>query len=339
MNKKLLFALLLGFILRGYDAQAQDPVFSQFYASPLQLNPAFAGSAMAPFIALNYRMQYPGFSGGPAYSTFAASFDQHLKGLNSGIGFSLMTDDAGQGILKKTYASAHYSYKVDINKQLSTRIGIEAGFIQSNLNWDKLVFGDQLDAINGPTNPDGSVRPSSEIRPEKTNNTLFDISTGILVYGAGFHGGLVAKHLATPNEGFLNVNQNLKIGLPMRLTAHAGYEFTLKKATRYSPSNFIAPTVMFVKQGDFAQLMVGTYAGLGPIIVGGWYRHAYTNPESVVLMMGFKQDYFKIGYSFDYTIGSLSGRTAGSHEISLTLNLDPGAGKRVDISDCFQIFR
>ena len=339
MTKKLLLMLTLGFILRGYQVQAQDPVFSQFYASPLQLNPAFAGSAMAPFIALNYRMQYPGFNNGAAYSTFAASFDQHLKGLNSGIGLSLMTDDAGQGILKKTYASGHYSYKVDINKKISARMGIEAGFIQSNLDWDKLVFPDQLDPITGSQNPDGSIRPSAEMRPAKTNNTLFDISTGFLVYGAGFHGGIVAKHLATPNEGFLNANQNLKIGLPVRLTAHGGYEFILKKATRYSPANFIAPTVMFVKQGDFGQMMVGTYAGLGPIIVGAWYRHAKSNPESAILMMGFKQDYFKVGYSFDYTIGSLAGRTAGSHEISLTINLDPRAGKRVDINDCFQIFR
>ena len=97
--------------------------------------------------------------------------------------------------------------------------------------------------------------------------------------------------------------------------------------------------MMYVKQGDFAQLMVGTYAGMGPVVVGAWYRHAKTNPESMVFMMGFKQENYKIGYSFDYSIGPLSGRTGGSHEVSLTINLDPGAAKRVDISDCFKIFR
>lgn len=339
MTKKLLYILILGFVLRGYQAQAQDPVFSQFYASPLQLNPAFAGSAMAPFIALNYRMQYPGFNNGAAYSTFAASFDQHLKGLNSGIGLSLMTDDAGQGIYRKTYTSAHYSYKVDINEKISTRLGIETGFIQSRLDWNRLVFGDQIDPFSGPLNPDGTPRSSDEARPENLTKTIFDVSTGLVVYGAGFHGGIVAKHLATPNEGFINANQNLLIGLPVRWTVHGGYEFITKKATRYSPANFVAPTLMFVKQGDFSQLMVGTYAGLGPIIVGGWYRHTGSNPESMVLMMGFKQDFFKIGYSFDYTISRLSGRTGGSHEIALTINLDPQAARRVDIGDCFKIFR
>ena len=235
MAKKLLVSLILGFILRGYTAQAQDPVFSQFYASPLQLNPAFTGSAMAPFIALNYRMQYPGFNNGAAYSTFAASFDQHLKGLNSGIGLSLMTDDAGQGIWRKTYASAHYSYKVSINEQIAARLGVEAGFIQSNLNWDKLIFYDQLDQLLGPYMVDGSFRPTSENRPERTSKTLFDMSTGVVVYGSGFHAGLSVKHLATPNEGLINNNPNLLIGLPVRWTMHGGYEFTLKKSNSLQP--------------------------------------------------------------------------------------------------------
>jgi type IX secretion system PorP/SprF family membrane protein len=340
MNKKILYALILGFLLRGGIAQAQDPVFSQFYASPLQLNPAFAGSAMAPFVALNYRMQYPGFSnGGPAYSTFAGSYDQHLKGLNSGIGLSVMSDDAGQGMVRKTYASAHYSYKVGITENIAARIGVEAGFIQSTLDWNRLVFPDQIDASTGAYLPDGSKRPTSEVRPQQLGKTLFDMSMGLVVYGERFHGGFVAKHLATPDEGYINANQNLRIGLPVRFTLHGSYEIVVKKATRYKLGSFIAPTVLLVKQGDFAQFTMGSFLGLGPIVGGLWYRHAYTNSESVILMMGFKQDAYRISYSYDYTIGSLSGRTGGSHEISLNINLDPGAAKRVDISDCFKIFR
>jgi type IX secretion system PorP/SprF family membrane protein len=340
MNKKILYTLILGFILRGGIAKAQDPVFSQFYASPLQLNPAFAGSAMAPFIALNYRMQYPGFSGsGAAYSTFAGSYDQHLKGLNSGIGMSVMTDDAGQGMIKKTYASAHYSYKVAVNDKIATRIGVEAGFIQSTLDWNRLIFPDQLNAQTGAFLPDGSKNPSAERRPANLGKTLFDMSMGLVIYGEKFHGGFVVKHLATPDEGYINANQNLRIGLPMRFTIHGSYEFVLKKATRYQMGSFVSPTILLVKQGEFAQYTVGSFMSVGPLIGGFWYRHAFTNPESVIMMMGFKQENYRIGYSYDYSVGRLLGKTGGSHEISLTLNLDPGAAKRVDISDCFKIFR
>jgi type IX secretion system PorP/SprF family membrane protein len=340
MNKKILFSLFFAFILRGVNVQAQDPVFSQFYASPLQLNPAFTGNAYAPFIALNYRMQYPAFNNnGAAYSTFAASYDQSLNGLNSGLGLSLMTDDAGQGIYRKTYASAHYSYKVNINKDMAAKIGVEAGFIQSNLDWNKLVFGDQLDPFNGASGPNGVKNPSNEVRPDRLNRTIFDLSTGFVVYGSGFHAGLSAKHLTSPNEGFINANQNLRIGLPTRWTVHGGYEFVISKATRYRQANFITPTAMYVKQGDFSQLVAGAYAGIGPLITGVWYRHANTNAGDAIVMVGFKQDYFKVGYSYDYSLGTLVGKTGGSHEVSLTINLDPYVGKKVDINDCFKMFR
>jgi len=38
---KIYFVLLLGFI--SINASAQDPQFTQFYANPIYLNPAFAG--------------------------------------------------------------------------------------------------------------------------------------------------------------------------------------------------------------------------------------------------------------------------------------------------------
>ena len=61
-------------------AQAQDPEFSQFYAAPLYLNPAFAGSARCPRIGLNYRNQWPALN--KTYITSAVSYDQHIDALS-----------------------------------------------------------------------------------------------------------------------------------------------------------------------------------------------------------------------------------------------------------------
>lgn len=327
-------------ILRGSVAYGQDPVFSQWYASPLQTNPAFAGTNQAPFIALNYRMQYPSFNNGAAYSTFAASYDQALNRSNSSIGISVMTDDAGQGILKKTYASAIYSYKVNINEDMAVKIGVEGGMISSNLDWNKLIFLDQIDPISGWVNPDGTTRPTQEVRPEQTNRTIFDISTGLLLYASGFHVGLSAKHMATPDESFLkSTNSNLRIGLPVRWSLHGGYEIILQKGNRFRPTSFLTPSLLVVKQGDFAQFVGGLYAGLGPIFTGVWYRHALSNPESAIFTIGFRQDYFKVGYSYDFPVGGLANRTGGTHEVSLTLNLDPNKNKKKDLTDCFKMFR
>jgi type IX secretion system PorP/SprF family membrane protein len=302
------------------------------------MNPAFAGTAQAPFISLNYRMQYPSFVSGAAYSTFAVGYDQALNQSNSAIGFSVMTDDAGQGILKKTFASAIYSYKVQIREDVQAKIGVEAGLIQSNLNWDKLVFYDQLDPITGGVNPDGTPRPTSEVRPAELNKSLFDLSTGLLLNAKNFYIGLSAKHLATPNEGYLNVNQNLRVGLPVRWSLHGGYEITLQEGRRNKAKTFVTPSVLVVKQGDFLQVVGGAYAGFGPIFTGLWYRQTPSNAESLIFNVGFKQQGFKIGYSFDFPVGALGGKTGGSHELSVTVNLDPNP-RKYDLNDCYQMFR
>ncbi len=62
MMKRLVIVLALFTVGMG-DLFAQDPEFTQFYANPLYLNPAFAGTARCPRICLNYRNQWPGITG------------------------------------------------------------------------------------------------------------------------------------------------------------------------------------------------------------------------------------------------------------------------------------
>ena len=339
MHLRLQTLLLFALLLRGSLAYAQDPIFSQFHAAPLQLNPAFAGTAQAPFIALNYRSQYPAFvSSGAAYTTYAGSFDMPLNNSNSSVGFSVMSDDAGQGILKKTYASATYAYKVNLSEDIQAKIGVEAGMIQSNLDWDRLIFYDQINDITGPNYPDGTRRPTQENRPSELHKTLFDLSTGLLVSASNFYVGLSAKHLASPNEGFVKVNQNLRIGLPIRWSLHGGYEITLQKSSRRRAGSFVTPSLLLAKQGDFVQVVSGAYAGFGPIFSGLWYRQSGSNPESIIFTIGFKQDFYKIGYSYDFPIGGLGNKSGGTHEISAVFNLDPYK-KKFDINDCYKMFR
>ena len=51
-------------------------MFSQFYASPMQLNPAFAGVSAAPRVTANYRSQHTSYPS--AYQTLAVSLELPL---------------------------------------------------------------------------------------------------------------------------------------------------------------------------------------------------------------------------------------------------------------------
>ena len=60
--------LVVVFAAISLNVKAQDPAFSQFYANPLYLNPAFAGSDICPRASLNFRDQWPGI--GKTYVTY-----------------------------------------------------------------------------------------------------------------------------------------------------------------------------------------------------------------------------------------------------------------------------
>ncbi len=337
-KRLLLLLITLSF---GCAAWAQDPVFSQFYAAPLQVNPAFAGISFAPRITVNYRNQWPGLNN--AYVTYAATYEQSLEQLNSGIGLIVMTDNAGDGIYKVNRFSAIYGYQLKFSDGLHIKFGVQAGLIQNTVDWNKLVFGDQIDPITGPTGG-GNPILSQEAPPENLNKSSLDISTGLLVYGQNFYGGVAIKHLNSPDESLLGINENLNVGVPLRLTAHAGAEFTLERGNNRRAASFISPNVMFNKQGEFWQVNAGAYAGLDQIYLGLWYRHANSNPDAAIGLIGYRKGVLRIGYSYDFTISQLADASpGGTHEISLTLNLADSrqlqrARRASRYNNCFKMF-
>jgi type IX secretion system PorP/SprF family membrane protein len=329
------FLILIIVMMWSFSSQAQDPIFSQYYAAPLQLNPAFAGNTYSPHIAINYRNQWPALN--QAYVTYAVSYSQFFKDFNSGIGLMILTDDAGQGLYKTTKVSGVYSYKLKLNDNLNLKLGLEGSLVRINLNWEKLVFGDEFDET-GFTSPGGTPFPTQEIQPENLSNNYFDASAGLLLYSSHFYAGITTKHLNTPNESFLEINESLDGGLPLRIGMHAGYEFKISEGNKKRQASFISPNVMFVKQGDFGQLNIGAYGNLGAIFGGLWYRQGFANPDAAIALVGFQSGGYKIGYSYDITVSKLSlGRSGGSHEISLIMNFDKP--EKVDYNDCFGLFR
>lgn len=328
--------------------KAQDPVFSQFYATPLAINPAFAGTTLMPRLAANYRNEWPSHSdaGVTAYATYAFSYDQFISPFNSGIGMLVMTDDAGGGLLKTSSVNLTYAYRVSVNNEFGMKLGIQAGFRQLRLDWDRLIFLDQLDPLTGPFDPSGNPNPTQEIPPESLTNSQFDIGAGLLIYTPKFYGGVGLHHLTTPSESFIRSGTGLTEGLPLRLSIQAGVELTLLPGNNRAPSMLIAPSLLFVKQGDQGQINVGANLSRGPFSLGGYYRHAFTNSDAVIGAISFQYEVFKVGYSYDFTIvhGLQVPDSGGSHEISLLVNLDNSETQRKKrnaerYNDCFKIFR
>src|SRR3954471_33351 len=127
--------LILVFIALCGTVLAQDPEFTQFYANPLYLNPAFAGSARCPRLALNYRNQWPSLQG--TFVTYCASYDQQVDALSGGLGIMALSDKAGEGTLTTTNISAIYAYQLTISREFSMRFGFQGTYVQKSVDWSK----------------------------------------------------------------------------------------------------------------------------------------------------------------------------------------------------------
>jgi len=315
---------------------SQDPIFSQFYSSPTQLNPAFAGNSNNPILYLQYRNQWPSINN--AYTTYSATYDQFLPSKNSGFGFGLLTDNAGDGTLVNTKLSAIYSYRLKINRDLTLKMGLEGAFVQNRLDWDKLVFADQIDPSSGPIFSGGTIVQSSETRPADLTNSFLDVSTGFLLYNPLFYAGLSIEHLNNPGKSFFDTEQGF-VGVPTRFSLHTGAQISLDKGNKVDEGSFITPNLLLVNQGDFNQLNVGFYTKIRVLLGGVWFRHTIGNADAVIFSLGTNVNQMKIQYSFDYTVSELSINTGGAHEISFRYILNGLGEQESKMNDCLSIFR
>lgn len=329
MIRKLLYSLfLLLSVTVTQNGFAQDPIFSQFYANPLYLNPALAGSAICPRLIMNYRNQWPSISG--TYVTYNASFDQYWDKISGGVGFIATSDRAGEGALTTTMASGIYSYRLTLSRKLFLNAGFQATYLQRKIDWYKLTFPDQIDEKYG------FINITSERPPENLTRSFVDFSTG-LVFGdnENFFVGAAFHHLTQPNDGFYS---DVSSKLYMKMTVHAGGIINLARkhqGNRRLDDPTLSPNILYQKQQEFNQLNYGVYFNRYPFVGGVWFRQNFENPDAFIFLVGFEQPSYKFGYSYDLTVSKLTNITGGAHEITFSWQFKcPPKKKKIRAINC-----
>lgn len=299
---------------------AQDPEFSQYYAAPLYLNPAFSGTASDHRLIANYRNQWPNISNG--FVTYAFSYDYNLADLNSGLGLMLMTDKAGSANLRSTTINFQYSYKVSLSESWVLSSGLNFGVGFRNVDFNKLIFGDQL-----AFDVDGNVPSDDPVLNNLNSTTFFDFGGGMLMYNRTFWLGFSAAHLNRPNRSLLEEEAQI----PIKTSFHGGVRIPLYhgpfKKDRVAA---IAPSFVYKKQGQFDQLDVGAYFLYEPVLVGLWYRGIpiqqnvkdNISQDAVIVILGFQLAKVELSYSYDLTVSELGPIGGGAHEVALKYKLD-----------------
>ena len=318
----ILFTMSVFFSALSYG---QGPQFTQFYASPLYLAPSFTGATDGSRAALNYRNQWPELPG--AFVTYAFSLDHYFHKYKSGLGLLILRDEAGSARLGNTTAGLLYSYNFEVGHNWTMRPGINFNYTQQTIDYQSLIFGDQLSI-------DGNHSSTSLITmPLLDRAAYFDASFSWLAYTGNLWLGLSADHLMMPNQSLTGQVDRI----PIKYGFFGGYKFLLSGALAQMEEESISLAFMYRNQGPFNQFDLGVYWYHYPFSLGLLYRgiplfnnpvYGVANNDAVALIGGIRTKALRIGYSYDFTISRLMTSTGGAHEISIIYHFNQGAPQR-----------
>jgi type IX secretion system PorP/SprF family membrane protein len=317
MRKILSIVLIL---MAACNSHAQDPNFSQFFASPLTLNPALTGKFDGVFrVAGNYRNQWPSINN--AFVTATASVDASvLKNRipefdQFGVGVMAFTDKSGNGVLQHNYLalSTAYHKALDENGYHQIGLGFQGTYVSKTLDRTGLKFEDMLrsDGFTGLT--------SESFSGTNINVSYFDMNLGVLYNGTtdgsnNYYVGASMYHVGRPKESFKEGNYLLE----PRLTIQGGGRVPVGQ---YNSLHFSA---IHSRQANAVNTVLGGAYMLGinqdeynptNLYLGTWYRFG----DALIPYIGLEFGEFHLGATYDVNISSLkpASNMRGGAEFSL----------------------
>lgn len=295
---------------------AQEPQFTQFYAAPMFLNPAFTGLTYEHRFTANYRNQWPSVKN--AFTTYMTTYDYNISNLNSGIGGFVLQDKAGTSRLTTTQGGLNFAYRFKVKKHAEVRAGMMMAMTQKRLDNSTLIFNDQL--ISGA--PAGTSPDARSVEPVN----YLDLGAGLLFNSTNYWMGISAKHINQPNSSMAGNTE----AMPVYIDIHGGYRYIIsaRGAGRSKLEEFISASAHYRSEQKYDQFDIGAYYFKSFMNVGIWYRGipfkhykpGYSNRESIALLLGLEipNKNFRVGYSYDITVSHLGiNNTQGAHEVSL----------------------
>ena len=289
---------------------AQDPNFSQFFSSPLNINPALTANINADWRMIsNFRDQWIG----PAspYVTGTISFDSKIiqdkkpDKSNSnflGAGTMLMFDHAMSGVVKSTYASANLSYNIKISETdyYTERLGIGFGatYGRRHIDFTEIDFEEQFTGFGFNRNLPTGETSLSNMKP------YISASAGI-TYSAStektnFDIGVAAFHLNKPRQTFLKDENEF---IAIRKVAHANFEMFLNERTVLNTNAIY----QFQSEANYLSFggALGYFIGnnVETLISGGLW---YWSKNAIFPYVGLTYKDFQFGISYDFTVSKLN---------------------------------
>lgn len=317
---KLRLYVVVAFLVAVLGANAQDFHFSQFYASPLTLNPALTGNFNGFYrITGIYRNQWPGLTQNkPAFSTPSISLDfsllkDKLKHGSLGVGLVFVNDQQNGKSFNTNHILGSVAYNMGFGPTNKFQIGLgfQGGVAMTKVDFAKLQFADGY--YSDPTSGTGFSYDAAQ-----AGESLASGSKVKGVFNAGlflkyeFHKGMrvyagYSFNNATQYKQDYILNSIEQFRIPFRHTVHGGFEFDVKDAA------VLIPGVLFQTQAKATETNFGLTAGIhvkrdpdplqrATFFLGLWNRLNKGN-YTLIPKVGFEYKGFRAGFAYDAHLG------------------------------------
>lgn len=333
IRMKKLFLFCFVFLSHLASSLAQDNHLTQFYASPLSLNPALTGAFEGRYrVGAVYRDQWRGILENPI-KTFSVGGDFRFKAPFRtvredalGLGLLFFNDKTGVIDFSTTQIAISMAYHKALgsgNRQFLS-LGLQGGLTQRNVNYESLNFHDEFDGINGY-----NLGTGEDLPPNNFSFTDYNVGlnytakfgrTGRVFLGAAMH------HFTSPRVSFVEDNTGEGDKLYTKYSGQFSAHIPLKRNNRVS----VQPRVLFATQGPHLQINAGTnmrfvmgqYGG-SALHLGTWARPVRNNDgfglDAVVALLGIEVNNVLFGLSYDLNLKALgANQRQGALEISIS---------------------
>jgi type IX secretion system PorP/SprF family membrane protein len=332
MKRILLLFFLLGLVTA---INAQDIHFSQFYASPITLNPANTGKIGSKYRAAgNYRDQWASVAA--PFRTFSASFDlpfmyKQMKKNFFGAGLLVISDKSGTGELanQSIYLSLAYHQKLGNPRHPKHYLsaGLQAGVVQKSININKLIFASQYDPSSKSFSNYSLEKFGASSSISYADITAGAMWTSYLSDMFSCYGGVAFHHLTKPKEQFLTFNT--KEVLNNLTTIHAGAKIGINEII------YLNPSILLSSQTKSSEFTIGTSIGFllndDPKAPSAFYTGLYYRlADAAIVLVGYEVHNNRVGISYDFNISNLrlGSNYKGGFELSLVHEGNPSTSPR-----------
>lgn len=326
--------VILALLVAGWnETNAQDGTYSQFYTERLLLNPALTALDEGLSATAHYRNQW--FLADRGFQTYSACAECRDEDIRSGYGLFVQRNQEGAGKIAMTTLGGAYSFMVPIGANKGLHWGLNAAFVQRSLDFDRLIFSDQIAPYDGIlTGPTAAPLPLER-------RGFADLGTGVAYRGgiratrhvnghavqrevAFFSAGLSYQHGNQPAESL----RGLAFALPARWTWHGGLSMPFL-ANWFHSEKYYATVSLLARVQTQARLrssMFGVawlYRGVEP----GVFVHHRAFPfqgkhsDHMIVSLAWEvkkgDKFYKIQGSYDVGVGGINTAAGGAFELSL----------------------